>query len=73
MGLMICNRKGCYRVMCDLYSHKFGYICSNCYHELIESKMEIKDFMQTAKEDMPIKRTISIEEIEAEFQDVGGL
>ena len=35
MSVMNCNRKGCKSIMCNLYSSDFGYICWDCYKELL--------------------------------------
>lgn len=31
-----CNRRGCENVGCTRYSKRFGYICEDCYTDLIE-------------------------------------
>jgi hypothetical protein len=59
MGVMHCNRKGCVHIMCDRYSEKFGYLCSECFDELIEFVLlegegaieleSMKKFMETNK------------------------
>ena len=36
MGVMACNREGCRTIMCDRYSQEFGYICHDCFSELID-------------------------------------
>lgn len=49
MGVMSCMRWRCKNIMCDLLSHKYGYICSDCFKELVNSGAEtnIKEFMDT--------------------------
>ncbi len=52
MGVLACDRSGCENVMCDRYSHEHGYICNECYDELITAiyKMDIDTFMRTDKD-----------------------
>lgn len=48
---MSCNRNGCDNVMCHRYSSKHGYICHECFKELVQSGAEtnIKMFMESEK------------------------
>jgi hypothetical protein len=48
MGELSCNRCDCDNVMCDRFSHNYGYICSECFSELIGLGPEtnIKSFME---------------------------
>lgn len=52
MGVLKCDREGCTNIMCDRYSHKYGYLCDECFEELIALgvRCNIKDFMNTKKE-----------------------
>jgi hypothetical protein len=36
MGVMPCYREGCENIMCDRYNSEFGYICNECFAELVE-------------------------------------
>jgi hypothetical protein len=36
MGAMGCFRRGCDRVCCTRYSSNHGYICNDCYDELVD-------------------------------------
>jgi len=49
MSVMACSRRGCEHVMCDRYSSKHGYICGDCFSELLESGLDtnIKEFMDS--------------------------
>jgi len=40
MGVLACFRKGCQNIMCDRYSSTYGYICHECFEELIEAYKE---------------------------------
>ena len=51
MGVMECSRKGCTNIMCDKYSSDFGYICNDCYNEMVESGLDVKTFMNKPKPD----------------------
>ncbi len=52
MGVMSCDREGCGKVMCDRYSLNFGYICQECFDELVQSGIEtrIAEFMRIPKD-----------------------
>jgi hypothetical protein len=47
MGVLACDRQGCENVMCDYYSHTYGYLCYDCMQELkaISGSMTIRQFM----------------------------
>lgn len=49
MGVLACYRNGCTNIMCDRYSHEHGYICYDCFEELVDIgfTMSIEDFMKT--------------------------
>lgn len=47
MSVLACCRNGCDNVMCDRLSHEHGYICNDCFDELVASGSltDIDDFM----------------------------
>jgi hypothetical protein len=50
MSVLTCNRKGCQNIMCDRHSHEYGYICNECFEELVnEENLDIEDFMDSEK------------------------
>jgi len=53
MSVLACNRNSCENVMCDYYSHRFGYLCSYCFEELNQLKPksyeEIEAFMDSSE------------------------
>ena len=49
MSVMSCSRYCCPNVMCDRYSYSYGYICHECFSELIESKRDVNEFMESRK------------------------
>jgi len=51
MGAMECDRNWCENVMCDRYSLEHGYICDECFDELVSKGPEqnIEDFMSSRK------------------------
>lgn len=52
MGVMQCNRNGCNTVLCNLLSDTHGYICTNCYNELMDgAERNVKTFMNSLKDD----------------------
>ena len=51
MGVLACWRYECENIMCDRYSPTFGYICDDCFDELVKLGPEtnIGNFMNTPK------------------------
>lgn len=49
MSVLACRRAGCENIMCDRYSTQYGYICEECFEELVNSKLSISYFMQMLK------------------------
>lgn len=53
MGVMQCDRLKCESILCDRYSSDFGYICSDCFDELVqlgEVRVErVEAFMNSPK------------------------
>lgn len=49
MGVMSCSRKNCENIMCDRYSTGAGYICNDCFDELLISGIgtRLPAFMKT--------------------------
>jgi len=56
MGVLNCDRNGCDNVMCDRSSHEYGYICDECFEELVQfykTNKNIEYFMDTPKSKSP--------------------
>ncbi len=51
MSVLSCNRKDCENVMCDRYSDAHGYICDECFAELllVFPDVTIASFMDSPK------------------------
>ena len=52
MGVMECWRNGYENIMCDRYNSKYGYICHECFEELVtvwKNKGTIQEFMNSEK------------------------
>lgn len=49
MGVMGCFRNNCESIMCDRYSSEHGYLCNDCFEELVSlgAEANIADFMNT--------------------------
>ena len=60
MSVLACNRGNCQNIMCDKYSHEYGYICWECFNELVASgpKTDIQDFMNSEK----VLNTLDVQE-----------
>lgn len=53
MGVLKCNRKDCDNIGCDRYSSEYGYICGECFEELVSTgpTTDIEEFMYRPKSD----------------------
>lgn len=58
MGVLECSRSGCPNIMCNHYSHRYGYICDDCFNELVEyckrkgvTHGNVKEFMNSEREE----------------------
>lgn len=61
-----CSRKGCSTFLCDRFSPFYGYLCSSCYQEMINTFCDIDYFMETEKmeiEDIKRNRKRIIDDI----------
>ena len=56
MGVLACDRRGCENIMSDYYSSTYGYLCRECYSELLEKcdRISIGDFMCQEKDCDPV-------------------
>jgi len=67
MGVLTCDRFRCDNVMCDRYSYHYGYICNDCFDELMNSTLGIETFMLT-RPNREYNNTNRIEELNNEFE-----
>ena len=53
MGVMGCHRMNCENIMCSMYSSKYGYLCYDCFNELVQKGIttNVKAFMESSKDD----------------------
>ena len=67
MGVMECYRKNCKNILCDRYSSTYGYICWECFDELVSlgPKTDIESFMNSVKR--PKQKDISFLIFNEEF------
>ena len=50
MSVRSCSRRGCENIMPDRYSVDHGYICDECYNELMaHPTMDVRAFMNSLK------------------------
>ena len=66
MGVMNCRRNGCNNIMCNRYSSEYGYICNECFEELLHSTLSIRDFMEIRKPD-DFDSSYKFERLDKEF------
>lgn len=60
MGVMECSRNGCDHILCECYSHTYGYLCYDCLCEL-------KQFVKTSLISLP---HATIPELIEKFMDM---
>ncbi len=52
MGVLPCSRVGCTNVMCDRLSQKWGYICDDCFEEMVLTRViDIGAFLETPRKE----------------------
>ena len=51
MGVLTCDRFWCKNIMCDRHSYEYGYICYECFDELVALGInaDVEDFMNSTK------------------------
>ncbi len=68
MSVLSCSKNGCDNVMCDRYSHTFGYICDECFARLSDMKLtNVNDIEKFLKSYEPIVREDICIDLENEF------
>jgi len=68
MSVKACDRNCCESTMCDRLSREHGYICDDCYEELIAHGPEasVEEFMASKKKNLEAARA----RFDAEFPTV---
>jgi len=57
MGVLACDREGCTNILCDRLSNVYGYICNECFEELVNSgSAAIMKFMATEQKEHELDR-----------------
>jgi len=56
MSVLLCDRNGCENILCDRYSYTYGYICNECFEELVRLGIDcnIHEFMKSSKGDTSV-------------------
>ncbi len=69
MGVLECNRYGCENIMCDRLSYEYGYICYECFEELVLSgpNTNIEEFMGIERQP---NYEIDYEEVRAKYEEI---
>lgn len=50
MSVLACDRMGCTNIMCDRYSYEYGYLCNECFEELVDIGItNIEEFLDSEK------------------------
>ena len=71
MGVLICSRNGCENILCDRYSDYHGYICNECFDELIilGAETNIEKFLELRKEPTNEKAALARFNVEFPLRD----
>ena len=71
MGVLPCSRQSCENIMCDRYSPRHGYICNECFEELIDSGVytNIAEFLDSTKKEKKLNIIMARELFDQEFPD----
>jgi hypothetical protein len=71
MSVLSCNRHKCENIMCDRYSQRFGYICDECFEELINTTDQgMREFMESPKTpDLTLPNFSWANQCDKEFQE----
>lgn len=50
MGVLRCVRYYCNNILCDRHSYEYGYLCNDCFEELVDLgiNVNIEKFLQTS-------------------------
>ena len=83
MGVLACSREGCNNIMCHRYNGNYGYICGDCFNELVDfitlhgghvTEDLIREFFGTPTQRPKFSPTEDIRQtLETIFPDKGGL
>lgn len=67
MGVLACSRYNCSNIMCDRYSHVYGYLCAECFEELVSlgKGVNVEKFLRSQKRE--IKENGSFDKWDREF------
>ena len=70
MSVLSCNRYNCKNIMCDRYSHEYGYICNECFEELVNlgPQANIGAFMDSDKDKGTFDERASYEYFSQKFE-----
>ena len=51
MSVLICARGNCPNIMCKRYSYEYGYLCNDCFEELVGRGVDtdVREFMRSVK------------------------
>ena len=72
MGMKSCARKGCESTMCGRFSHKHGYICSDCFAELAAiNPSRVSEFMSEPRSGSDLTENPE-DKFDREFPEEGG-
>lgn len=74
MSVLQCFRNSCNNVMCNRYSARYGYICNQCFEELVRLNPEsIQAFMDSPKPNNQYSSDQTYRRFDQEFPDIDSL
>lgn len=67
LGTKVCQREGCNNRNCRRYSEKYGYLCYDCFEELVMTWGEdanVSEFLKYEKPDIDVEAAKARFEVE---------
>lgn len=69
MGVLECSRVGCKNVMCNRYSSTYGYLCYECFEELVSLGPETNIYVFLRSNKQPNREEVARAKFRIEFPE----
>jgi hypothetical protein len=53
MSVMTCARDGCENILCTRYNPEFGYLCGECYNDLVDYLVAVNWYVKCSEGESP--------------------
>ena len=73
MGVLACDRVYCENIMCSRVSDDYGYICDDCFHDLVgyyqsDPQISIRRFMNGEYSNSGVSRVQAVNHLNTVFR-----